>query len=110
MLNKDELRSQIQSSLDTHFKAACEEAVAKLMPRPTKNGNKRIKAFAESFTNIIAENLSTCLAESIDYYIRNIELHGTVVTVGSPTTQTAIINCTPTPTINGTIPNTLHIT
>lgn len=109
MLNKSELESQIKSSFDEHFKNACEQAVAKLMPVPTKNGEKRIKEFAECFTKIIADNLSTCLAEAIDYYVKNIELHGTIITVGSPTTQTAKIDCTPNPTANFAIPNCLGI-
>ena len=109
MLNKSELESQLKSSLHEHFKNACEQAVAKLMPVPTKNGDKRIQEFSECFTTIIEENISTCLAEAIDYYVKNIELHGTVITVGSPTTQTAKIDCTPNPTSNFAIPNCLGI-
>lgn len=110
MLNKNELQKQIQSSLEKNFKKACARAVEKLMPIPTENGKKRTEDFAETFTKIIADNLSVSLAEAIDYYVKNIELHGTVITVGSPTTQTALINCTPNPTVNGTVPNTLKIT
>ena len=43
------------------------------------------------------------------YYVRNIEISGTVITVGGPMTQTAKINGMPTPILNGVVPNTLGI-
>lgn len=109
MLDKDQLETQLKSSLHEHFKNACEQAVAKLMPVPTKNGDQRIKEFSESFTTIIEENISKCLAGAIDYYVKNIELHGTVITVGSATTQTAKIDCTANPTANFVVPNAVGI-
>jgi hypothetical protein len=49
------------------------------------------------------------MAQAIDYYTKNAQIFGTVITMGSPTTQTAMINSTPMPATNGSIPNTLGI-
>lgn len=109
MLDKDELKKQIYSAFNDHFKNACKEAVAKLMPVPTKNGDKRIEDFSEAFTTIISDNLSVALSEAIDYYVKTIELHGTIITTGSATTQVAKIDCSANPSVNFVTPNKLGI-
>jgi len=49
------------------------------------------------------------LAEAIDYYIKNADITGTIITVGNKFTQTAKINPPGTPVMGGKIPNTLGI-
>jgi hypothetical protein len=53
--------------------------------------------------------LADNIANAIDYYIKNMAITGTIITVGSPVTQTAVITSMPTPVANGKVPNTLGI-
>ena len=66
-------------------------------------------AIAETFDDLVTEPLAENLANAIDYYVKNIAITGTIITSGSPVTQTAMISSMPTPVINGKVPNTLGI-
>ena len=57
----------------------------------------------------IVKQLAQLIANAIDYYVKNISITGTIITVGSMVTQTAMIAPAPTPVVAGAIPNTLGI-
>lgn len=109
MLNKNKLKKEIQDLCEQLFPEACREALKATYPRQTKAGDKQADKFAKAFTNILAEPFATGLAGAIDYYVKNAQIYGTIITAGSPTTQVASINSTSVPATNGKVPNTLGI-
>ena len=62
----------------------------------------------ETLTEKVIDPLAKRLAAAIDYYVRNANVYGTIITTGSPVTQMAAIS-SPTPLTNGKIPNTFGI-
>ena len=54
------------------------------MPTNSKSGNKAAKEFGESITKMIAEPLGVRFSNAIDYYIKNADIYGQIITVGSP--------------------------
>ena len=109
MLDKETLKNQIKQMFDDTLADAMERAFLQMLPERTAAGDAAARKFGETINNLLAPQWSDTLASAIDYYVKNIELHGQVITTGGPTTQFAMINCTPTPTVNGSIPNTLGI-
>jgi hypothetical protein len=67
------------------------------------------KDIADTFDELVSESLADIIANAIDYYIKNMNITGTIITVGSPVTQTAVIAPAPTPITGGKIPNTFGI-
>ena len=80
-----------------------------LFPEKSEYGEDLAKDMAETFDELTAEPLADLLANAIDYYVKNITITGTIITAGSPVTQTAQIVPSPTPVTAGKIPNTLGI-
>ena len=72
-------------------------------------GKEKAKEFAETFDELVTEQLAKLIANAIDYYIKNISITGTIITTGSPVTQMAVIAPAPVPSTAGKIPNTLGI-
>lgn len=108
MLDYDQLQKSITKAFEEVFPGAFETALKVLMPETSSDGSTKFKKAAQTFTDLSAENLGTRIASAIDYYVKNIDVYGTVITVGSPTTQTAKIE-SPSPITNGKVPNTLGI-
>ncbi len=109
MLDKETLKDQLANGMSTIVRPAIEECFKRMWPSKSDIGDTVAEDFANNFDELVSEQLAEVFASAIDYYIKNSEIFGTVITVGSPTTQTARINSLNTPIINGVIPNTLGI-
>lgn len=108
MLNKQTLQSEIQDAIEQLLPDALREGMKATYPSQTQAGNDAADRFADVVTGLFAGPFAECLAAAIDYHVRSATIYGTVVTVGSPTTQTAVIT-SPTALTNGKVPNTLGI-
>ena len=108
MVGVAELEKALTGSVEEVLRSALEEAFKHVLPCTSKAGNKVAKEFGESITKMIAEPLGIRFSNAIDYYIKNADIYGQIITVGSPTTQTAKIE-SPSPLTNGKVPNTLGI-
>ena len=109
MLDKDTLKENLANGISTIVRPAIEECFKRMWPSKSNIGDSYAEAFANNFDEMVSDQLAEVFAAAIDYYVKNIEIFGTVITVGSPTTQTAQINGMSTPLLNGAIPNTLGI-
>lgn len=109
MLNQDALSKQLKEGFSTIFKNAFECCWLNSFPNNSDVGAEYAKQFAETFDNLASENLAILISSAIDTYIKNAAITGTIVTAGSAAAQTANIKSLPTPTANGTVPNTLGI-
>lgn len=109
MLKVNDLKKQIQIGLQDVYKPAVERIFLMMFPEKTEYGDKLCKDIAETFVDLTAEPMADILAGAIDYYVKNITITGTVITAGSPVSQTARIVPSPTPITAGKIPNTLGI-
>lgn len=110
MLNVEGLTQDICKAFSDILPVAFETALLCTFPENSKSGQDIAKQFGETATELIAEPLSERLAAAIDYYIKSGAIKGTIVTVGSPSTQTAVISPINlgNPTA-GAAPNTLGI-
>lgn len=109
MLNVDGLKDQIKQSIQEIVIPAIKEIERARQPMKTEIGDELAEQMANTFDELVTEPLADNLANAIDYYVKNIAITGTIITVGSPVTQTAVITSMPTPVVNGKIPNTLGI-
>lgn len=109
MLKPDVLKQNLLDLFNQTIPVAFEQAFLELMPEKTDAGSEAAKKFGETIDKLVSEQWAETMAQAIDYYVKNAQIFGTVITVGSPTTQTAMINSTPMPATNGAIPNTLGI-
>lgn len=109
MLNVDKLKDNIEEALEKTIPPAIETCINNKFPATSEVCKKEAKEFAETFKEMVCPQLADLLANAIDYYVKNAQIFGTIITVGSPVTQTAVVASTPTPMINGAIPNTLGI-
>jgi hypothetical protein len=108
MLVAKNLEDQIKSALKNIIPPAIEQCILASLPEESKLGNEKAKEFADTFDKLVSADLASLLASAIDYYVHNISIYGTIITVGSMVTQTAPIIPSP-PTTAGKVPNTLGI-
>lgn len=109
MLNVDGLKDNIKQMIQDIVIPAIKEIELARQPNKSDIGEKQAEQIAETFDELVSEPLADNLANAIDYYVKNIAITGTIITVGSPVTQTAVITSMPTPVANGKVPNTLGI-
>lgn len=109
MLKPDVLKNQLKDLFNATIPTAFEQAMLQLQPERSESGDAIAKKIGETLDEMLSEKWAETIAQAIDYYVKNAQIFGTVITVGSPTTQTAMINSTPMPATNGAIPNTLGI-
>ena len=109
MLNVDGLKDQIKQSIQEIVIPAIKAIELARQPVKSQAGDDMAEQIASSFDEMVSEPLADNIANAIDYYIKNMAITGTIITVGSPTTQTAKIFSMPTPVTNGKVPNTLGI-
>lgn len=109
MLNVDGLKEQIMQTIKDVIIPAIKEIELARQPNKSDVGEKQAEQIAETFDELVTEPLADNLANAIDYYIKNMAITGTIITTGSPVTQTAIITSQKTPVANGKVPNTLGI-
>lgn len=108
MLKIDKLQDEIKKAFDDTIPGALEQALQLTFPEKTATGDDIAKRFGETVNDLISEALAQRLAAAIDYHVRSADIYGTIVTVGSPITQTATIE-SPSAVVNGKVPNTLGI-
>jgi len=109
MLKPEVLKQQLLDMFNSTIPPAFEQAFLEMFPEKTDHGDEAAKKFGETIDKLVSEQWATTISQAIDYYVKNAQIYGTVITVGSPITQTAVINSTPVPVTNGKIPNTLGI-
>jgi hypothetical protein len=109
MLDVDKLKDQIKTGIQNTVIPAIERIELKKQPTTSELGNEQAKEVATVFDEMVSEALADIIANAIDYYIKNANITGTIITVGSPSTQTANIVAAPTPITGGKIPNTFGI-
>ena len=109
MLDKGSLKDDIQGALEDILPTAFTQCIQGLFTLKTETGDQMAENFGKNLTEMIAEPLATRISDAIDAYIKCMEIKGTVLTMGSPFTQTAQIMAMPMPVLNGAIPNTLGV-
>lgn len=109
MLKKNDLKDQIKAALSNTIPPALEQCMLNSFGNESEAGRKVAEDFKNTFDEMVSEPLAESLAGAIDYYVRNADITGTIITVGSMVTQTAMISPPPTPITGGKIPNTLGI-
>ena len=108
MLNPTRLESELKTAFEECLPGAFERAFMETMPEKSKAAEEKAKQFGETIKELLAEDLAKRIAGAIDYYVKNANVYGTIITMGSPFTQTAVVN-TPSPVTGGKIPNQLGI-
>lgn len=108
MLNINTLQSELQSAFEELLPNALREGLKTTFPRETQAGNDAAEKFSKTVTDLLAEPLAKALAGAIDYHVKSATIYGNIITIGGPTTQTAMIN-SPSPLTNGKVPNTFGI-
>ncbi len=108
MLQVDNLQKALQTAFEEVLPSAFKEVVKAMVPEKSTDGESKAEAVETMVKELVSEDLSTRLAYAIDSYIKNADIYGTIITTGSPFTQTAMINGS-SPIINGKVPNTLGI-
>lgn len=109
MLNADVLKNQIKDAIHVTVIPAISEITKISFPEQGKKGDELAEKMANTFDELVSEQLAEIIANAIDAYIKNMAITGTIITIGSPTTQTAQIFSTPSPMTNGKVPNTLGV-
>lgn len=109
MLDVNTLESQIKKSLSNIIPNAIKECKLAELPEYSEFGEEHAQQIADLFDELVSESLAKCIAGAIDYYIKNAQIYGTIITAGSPVTQSATIVSTNNPSLNGITPNTLGL-
>ena len=110
MLNLSGLEADLKACFDETLPGAFEEAMLATLPQKSEIGDNMAKQFGETICDLLSESWAKRIASAIDYYIKSGSIYGTIITVGSPFTQTAVIS--PMNLGNpasGAVPNTLGI-
>ena len=109
MLNVNVLKSKIQEGFTAIYKPAIEQVILATMPQKSKLGDEMAKRLSETWDELTAEPMAEIIANAIDFYIKNANITGTLLTYGSPGAHSGSFIAAPTPTVAGKIPNTLGI-
>lgn len=113
MLNPSQLKEDIKSSFSNIIPNALEICMRSTFTNLNDESEKLCSEFAERFDEMVSDPLAERLADIIDQYVKSMCIYGTIITTGSPVTQTAPIN--PGGAINvanpvaGKVPNTFGI-
>lgn len=109
MLDKGMLKDDIKMALDDTLPPAIEECINNFFPGKSEVGGAMATKFAEDFTSMISDTLAQRLSDAIDTYVKCMSIQGTLITMGSPFTQTAQVMSLPMPALNGKVPMTLGV-
>lgn len=111
MLNSNALASDIKEILEDILQPALESAIRSMGMPETEASIEAAQTFAENFTEMLAKPFADRLAASIDHYIKSGSIYGTIITAGTPFTQTAVIppGSSLGMVTSGKVPNTLGI-
>lgn len=109
MLKKDDLQKKLKEAFSNIISPAIETCLKNNQKTKSKKGDKDAEEFAKTFDEIVSDQLATAISSAIDYYVKNADITGTIITNGGPTTQVAKISAPPTPVVGGKVPNTFGI-
>lgn len=109
MLVKEDLKDRLDKGFQKIFKDGIKNFMKCTYPMQTEVGDELADRLSDIFCNSMCDQLAEVIAANIDTYIKNMNITGTVITNGSPTTQVAQIVMGPSPAVSGTIPNTLGV-
>lgn len=90
--DQDILKEQLEAALTYYIGEALFISEKNRLPIESTTGNDECTTFTDTFKNLVCAPLAESLAAAIDYYVRNIQIFGHIVTKGTRVTQTAIIN------------------
>ena len=110
MLNSTSLQNELKEIFDDILPEALEVALNSVLDYKSEDAEEKNKNLADKFTEMVSAPLAQRLAGAIDHYIKSGQLYGTIITAGSPVTQTAVIAPSPMGMVtSGKVPNTLGI-
>ena len=109
MLKPDVLQQNLADLFHATIPTTIEQAVLQFFPEKSEDADNTAKKIAQTIDDMISDKWAETMAQAIDYYVKNAQIFGNLITYGSPTTHTCQINSTPMPATNGAIPNTLGI-
>ena len=109
MLDKSGLKDDIQGALEDILPTAFTQCIQGLFTLKTETGDQMAENFGKNLTEMIAEPLATRISDAIDAYVKCMSIQGTLITMGSPFTQTAQVISLPMPVLNGSVPMTLGV-
>lgn len=113
MLNSSQLKEDLKNTFSQILPNAIEVCMRSTFTEMTDEIDDMCSNFAETFDDIVSDPLAERIADIIDQYVKSMCIYGTIITTGSPVTQTAMVN--PGGTINvanpvaGKMPNILGI-
>ena len=113
MLNNAQLKVDLKNTFSQIIPNAIEVCMRSTFTEMTDQTQKLCSEFASRFDEMVSDALAERLADIIDQYLKSMCIYGTIITAGSPVTQTAPIN--PGGVVNvanpvaGKIPNILGI-
>lgn len=85
MLDAGKLKQNLLDLFNTTIPSAFEQAYLETMPNKSDVGDKIAKQFGETLKNMLAEQWAETMAQAIDYYVKNADVHGQMMLVGIPT-------------------------
>lgn len=113
MLVPSMLETDLQTLFHQIIPPAIETCMRGTFKTMTKETKDLCKEFADRFDDMVSADLAKRLADIIDKYIKSMCIYGNIITVGAPTTQTAIINpgasLNVTNPVAGKMPNVLGV-
>lgn len=85
MLKPDVLEQNLLDLFNTTLPVAFEQAFLETFPDKSDAGDKMAKKFGETIKNLLAAEWAKTMAQAIDYYVKNADVHGQMMLVGIPT-------------------------
>jgi len=85
MLKPDVLEQNLLDLFNTTLPVAFEQAFLETFPDKSDAGDKMAKKFGETIKNLLAAEWAKTIAQAIDYYVKNADVHGQMMLVGIPT-------------------------
>jgi len=113
MLNSSQLKDDLKNTFSQILPNALEICMRSTFTQINDESQKLCSEFAQRFDEMVSDALAERLADIIDQYVKSMCIYGTILTAGSPATQTAMVN--PGGTINvanpiaGKVPNILGV-
>lgn len=85
MLKPDVLEQNLLDLFNTTLPVAFEQAMLESFGNKSKKGEEVAKKFGETIKKLLAEEWAKTIAQAIDYYVKNADIHGQMMLVGIPT-------------------------
>jgi len=85
MLKPDVLEQNLLDLFNTTIPVAFEQAMLESFGAKSKKGEEAAKKFGETIRQQLAEQWAKTIAQAIDYYVKNADIHGQMMLVGIPT-------------------------